>query len=218
MPTVKLSIEVPGDTWIGAISSAHDDAVFRVLTALVSDETGFGVLELETERPLEILAEMKAADTLKRVDLVSAGEDRAVVHIETADISLLEPLTTAGIPLETPIRIEDGTVVWEFRSPEDRLSSLDDQLRAAGLSYEVEHVRYDDGDGARSGPTLTDRQEEVFTAAYRLGFFEIPRDATVATVAAEAGVSKSTASDVLRRAIRNLAEWYVPQASHSTGS
>ena len=217
MPTVKLSIEVPGETWIGAISSAHDDAVFRVLTALVSDETGFGVLELETEHPLEILAEMKSSDTLKRVDLVSAGEDRAVVHIETADISLLEPLTTAGIPLETPIRIEDGTVVWEFRSPEDRLSSLDDQLRAAGLSYEVEHVRYDDG-RARSGPSLTDRQEEVFTAAYRLGFFEIPRDATVATVAAEAGVSKSTASDVLRRAIRNLAEWYVPQTSPSRGS
>lgn len=210
MPNVRLSLTVPEDTWIGRISRAYPTVDFRVLTAMVSEGTGFAVLEVGLGSPLSVLSDIEDQTALDRVDLISAAPDHTIVHIETAETSLLEPLATAGIPLETPIDIEDGTVVWTFTTPEDRLSTLDSRLRAAGLEFEVEYVKNGGTPTGLGGPELTDRQAEVFETAYRLGFFEIPRSVTVQAVADEAGVSKSTASDVLRRAIRNLAEWYVP--------
>lgn len=217
MPSVKLSLSVPEDTWIGTVSRAYPAATFRVLTAMVSNGTGFGVLEIGTETPLEILGDIEDDPDLDRVDLVSAAPDRTIVHIETVETTLLDPLTAAGIPLETPVRIEDGTVVWTFTAPEHRLSTLDASLRAAGFEYEVEYVRTGTAPNGFEGPDLTDRQTEVFETAFRLGFFEIPREATVAEVAEATGVSKSTASDVIRRATRNIAEWYVPAESAAEG-
>lgn len=217
MPSVKLSLSVPEDTWIGSVSRAYPAATFRVLTAMVSDGTGFGVLEIATETPLEILADVEEDPDLDRLDLISAAPDRTIVHIETGETTLLDPLTAAGIPLETPVRIEDGTVVWTFTAPEHRLSTLDASLRAAGFDYEVEYVRTGTAPNGFDGPDLTDRQAEVFETAYRLGFFEIPREATVAEVAGATGVSKSTASDVIRRATRNIAEWYVPDEQQVQG-
>jgi hypothetical protein len=213
MPTVRLSLSVPSDTWVGAVSRAYPDANFRVLTAMVSDATGYAVLEIGAASPLALLADIEDRSGVDRVDLLSASPDRTVLHIETGETSLLEPLTTAGIPLETPIRIEDGTVVWTFRTPDDRLSTLDSTLRAAGLEFEVESVRTDSPPEDPSSPDLTDRQAEVLATAFEAGYFEIPRGATVAEVADASGVSKSTASDVLRRAIRNLATWYLPADS-----
>lgn len=213
MPTVRLSLSVPSDTWVGAVSRAYPDANFRVLTAMVSDATGYAVLEIGAASPLALLADIEDRPGVDRVDLLSASPDRTVLHIETGETSLLEPLTTAGIPLETPIRIEDGTVVWTFRTPDDRLSTLDSSLRAAGLEFEVESVRTDSPPEDPGSPDLTDRQAEVLATAFEAGYFEIPRGATVAEVADASGVSKSTASDVLRRAIRNLATWYLPAES-----
>jgi predicted DNA binding protein len=60
------------------------------------------------------------------------------------------------------------------------------------------------------GPGLTARQAEVFEAAHRAGYFEIPREATLRDVAERTSVNKSTASETLRRAVRNLVEWYDP--------
>lgn len=217
MPNVKLSVTVPEDTWIGAVSRSYPDADFRVLTAMVNEGTGFAVLEVGMESPLGVLSDIEDRDALDRVDIISGAPDRTIVHLETSETALLDPLARAGIPLDTPIGIDDGTMVWTFRTPEDRLSTLDSTLRAAGLDFEVAYVRNDESARAIGGPALTDRQAEVFETAHRLGFFEIPREATVEAVAGEAGVSKSTASDVLRRAIRNLAEWYVPDGTEDRG-
>jgi hypothetical protein len=217
MPNVKLSLSVPEDTWIGAVSRAYPAVDFRVLTAMVRDGTGYAVLEVGVESPLGVLSDIEDRAALHRVDLISTAPERTIVHIETAETSLLDPLATAGIPLETPIDIEDGTVVWTFTTPEDRLSTLDARLQAAGLDFEVEYVRTGTAPAGVAGPELTDRQAEVFETAHRMGFFEIPRESTVQAVADEAGVSKSTASDVLRRAIRNLAEWYTPEAGATRG-
>ncbi|WP_436928455.1 helix-turn-helix domain-containing protein [Halosimplex halobium] len=61
----------------------------------------------------------------------------------------------------------------------------------------------DDGDG------LTDAQREAIRTAYRLGYFEIPRTATLDDVAAELGISASSCSERLRRAQTHLVETHV---------
>jgi hypothetical protein len=211
MPAVELSLSMPETTWIHDITTAYPTVDFRVLTILVSNGTGHGVVEVESTHPSEILVSLQDKADLAQVDLISVGNTRAVFQIETEETGILEPLTAAGVPLETPIHITDGTAQWEFTTSQDRLSSLSTHLEQSGLEYQVEYVGYDGPSTAATEPNLTDRQAEVFAAAYALGYFEIPRRASVEDVAAETGVTKSTASDTLRRAVRNLVEWYGPE-------
>lgn len=210
MPAVELFLSMPETTWIHDITTAYPTVDFRVLTILVSDGTGHAVVEVESTHPSEILVSLQGKADLAQVDLISVGNTRAVFQIETDETGILEPLTAAGVPLETPIHITDGTARWEFMTSQDRLSSLSTHLAEAGMEYQVEYVGYDGPSTAATQPNLTDRQAEVFAAAYELGYFEIPRTASVEDVAQETGVTKSTASDTLRRAVRNLLEWYGP--------
>ena len=215
MPAATLTIEMPAGTWIRDVSHSVPDTDFRVLTILVENGSGHAVLEVETASPSAILGRLQAREELTAVDLLSVGTDRAVIQIETEETRILEPFLAAGVPLETPLHIVDGVATWEFTTSQDRLSTLSSHLRESGLTYRVERV----GEGAETtnGPDMTPRQVEVFEAAHRAGYFEIPRGASVADVAARTSVTKSTASEILRRAVRNLVDWYDPVGDPTEG-
>ena len=61
-----------------------------------------------------------------------------------------------------------------------------------------------DGDAEPAGDGLSDRQHEALRTAYEMGYFEIPRDASLEAVAAELDISASAASERLRRAQTQL--------------
>ena len=63
-----------------------------------------------------------------------------------------------------------------------------------------------DGDPEPAGQGLTDRQDEALRIAYELGYFEIPRGASLDAVADELGISAASASERLRRAQTRLLE------------
>ncbi|WP_135366665.1 helix-turn-helix domain-containing protein [Halosimplex halophilum] len=62
---------------------------------------------------------------------------------------------------------------------------------------------YDRRGGTLVG-TLTDRQLVAMGTALRLGYYEVPRDATLADIADELNCAESTASVLLRRAERDI--------------
>jgi predicted DNA binding protein len=49
-------------------------------------------------------------------------------------------------------------------------------------------------------------------AALRAGYFELPRDCTLADVAATLDIDKSTASRVLRRGQTRIVKWFLTTA------
>jgi len=51
---------------------------------------------------------------------------------------------------------------------------------------------------------VTDRQLEVIRTAYELGYYEVPRRATMKDIAAEIGVEPATVSEHVQRAERNI--------------
>jgi predicted DNA binding protein len=53
---------------------------------------------------------------------------------------------------------------------------------------------------SRAATVLTDRQQEALLTAHELGYFEVPRSATLSDVAAELDVSPPSCSERLRRA------------------
>jgi hypothetical protein len=63
-----------------------------------------------------------------------------------------------------------------------------------------------DGESEPPGDGLTDRQHEALRTAYELGYFDIPRRASLETVADELDISASSVSERLRRAQTQLIE------------
>ncbi len=210
MPAVELTIEMPEGSWIAAVTRSFSETDFRVLTVLVNEGSGHAVLEVETAEPSAILGSLQSRPELTSVDLISVDSARGVFQIETLETGILEPFLSAGVPLETPIHIGNGVATWEFTTSQDRLSKLSTHLQESGMEYHVDRIGEENPNTKTNGPDLTDRQSEIFQTAHQLGYFEIPRDATIREVAETTGVSKSTASDTLRRAIRNVVGWYRP--------
>jgi hypothetical protein len=69
-----------------------------------------------------------------------------------------------------------------------------------------------DGDAKPPGDGLTGRQREALRIAYELGYFDVPRGASLADVGTELGISASAASERLRRAQTRLVEETVATA------
>ena len=78
--------------------------------------------------------------------------------------------------------------------PDDLQAVLDDL--PDGMGVEVRQIGEYDG---RVGGVLTDRQREALDAAWRVGYYEIPREGDIEAVATELDCAISTASDLLRR-------------------
>lgn len=90
-------------------------------------------------------------------------------------------------------RFPDEAEVDEFRS----------FLEERSLPYEVRRV-YDEDAATHREYDLTPGQREILLVGLEMGFFEVPRDATLPELADRLGVSSNSASQRLRRATRNL--------------
>lgn len=56
------------------------------------------------------------------------------------------------------------------------------------------------------GLGLTPPQRDVLRAAHRLGYFEVPRNVTMAEIAQEVGVSQQAVSERMRRGLRHVVD------------
>jgi predicted DNA binding protein len=119
--------------------------------------------------------------------------------------------------LDCPIadaRAEDGVLLLTLHLPElerlrDVVSALDGSAERVEVRYLVEGAARDDGASDRTlvdCGRLTDRQREVLRTAYRMGYFERPRDANARAVADALDISPSTFAEHLATAQRKLLE------------
>ncbi|MFB6281890.1 MAG: helix-turn-helix domain-containing protein [Haloferacaceae archaeon] len=196
MPTAKLDITLPESVWVRDVSVAHPDATFTVLAALGGDEEGVGLLEVGSDDPGDVLADVETADGVTAIEPLRVAEREALVQFETTEPRLLTVVQSSGIPLEPPVTIVDGTASLEVTASRDRLSALADQLDAVGMPFDVKYVRQT----VDAGELLTEGQREILTRAVDLGYYDTPRECTLTELADALGVAKSTASERLHRA------------------
>jgi predicted DNA binding protein len=89
----------------------------------------------------------------------------------------------------------------------EALSTLVETLRnRAEVGVDVLEIGEYDRRHGTVAAGLTDRQFEAVETATRLGYYAAPREASLATVAAELGIAEATASELLRRAESHLME------------
>lgn len=205
MPRARLTIDVPESVWVGQVSRAHPEATFRVLAALPEGDRGVGLVELSAPDIGAVAAAIDAQETVTDVAVLYRHENRATLQFETSDPLLLFPVQTAGVPLELPFDIRDGSATWELTVSRDRLSKLGEQLDAFGIRFQVDSIeRYVDPDRL-----LTDRQRRLLVEAVERGYYDTPRGCSLTELAEELEVAKSSVSETLHRAEGAVVKHYV---------
>lgn len=138
-------------------------------------------------------------------DRVDASDDRLLSRYRTTDTSLYEFVERSDLAPEYPVVVRNGWFDFDLTGTRAELDRVRTGLADGPLSFELQFVvGEDDTEGL-----LTDRQRDVLETAIRAGYFEVPRDATLAAVADELDVDKSTASTVLRRGEARLLKWHL---------
>lgn len=209
MPHAKLTIDIPGHTWIGDISADHPEALFQVVTSIPGEGTGIGLVRLVSTDPLPIITDIQTRDDVEDLELLWKHDDEALLQIQTANPLPLLPVWLAGVPLKMPFDIQNGTATWEVTTSTSRLSSLRDHLDDLGFGFAIEYVR--EIDASQADRLLTDRQQEVLMAAVEAGYYRSPRESTLGDVADALGVANATCSDVLHRVEGHIIHWFVEE-------
>lgn len=175
------------------------EAVHRV--ELLADDTGIMLAEARGD---QARYEALMDDSEYVHDYAVTGADGrwyAYVHFEALDRTreMLRHRRESEVMMEMPVEVSgDGTMELTFVGDE---SGFADAVPMAADSYDVEVVET----GSRSPQVddlfaaLTERQQEILDVAAEMGYYENPREATHADVAAAVDTSPSTVGEHLRK-------------------
>jgi DNA-binding CsgD family transcriptional regulator len=170
----------------------------------ISSRGSAAVLQVETAAPL-------ATDRLQALDPVSGWDE---VGTSRPTHGYVVEVTEPAFPTCIADRADDIVGTPEARFGDQVLSvtlvghqvaigEVLERYDALGLTPALERLgRYEATE--RTLDRLTARQREVLRTAYRVGYFEVPREGSAADVAAELDIGQSTVVEHLRRAERNL--------------
>ena len=196
MPRATLSLDLPDQVWISALSREFPDAEFTVLAAMPADDTGVGLVEISAAEIEPVVAAIDEYESVFSVTVLEAQPDRSLVQFETTEPLLLRTLSEAGIPLELPITITDGGVTVEVTAPRERLSELGTLLEQFGIAFDLVSVTQ----SVDTQSLLTAAQYDLLETAIERGYYDTPRTCTLTELAESVGLAKSTPSEKLHRA------------------
>ncbi|RQG96590.1 helix-turn-helix domain-containing protein [Natrarchaeobius chitinivorans] len=153
----------------------------------------------------ERLAELETPLT---VDVTDADGDGFYVYVREEPGELGEQLIGAFargslVPIPPLEYRMDLSVRFGLVGKSDDIQAA---LEAVPDGIETTVERVGEYRGGRAVETLTDRQREALRIARDLGYFAVPREASVEDVAAELGCAPGTAAEHLRKAERRVVE------------
>ena len=150
---------------------------------------------------------LSADPSVDEVTRLSTFDDEYLYEMEWIDqVRLLLHMLTNGEATILDAHGRDDR--WELRvlyPNRDHFSATHEFAEEHGMTFEVESIRSMDGEPAgRFG--LTDAQYEALVAAADVGYYEVPRAATLEELADDLGVSHQALSEQLRRGTDALLE------------
>lgn len=206
--TAQVRVQLPEDTWISDVSRQFSGATFRLLAGVRDDDGAVELGEVRADDPDAVGDAIDAHADVVWHQRLDADGDRLLSRYRTTETSFYEFVQQSDLPPEYPLVVRDGWFDLDVTATRAELERFRDGLADSPLAFELQSIV---GRDSTEG-LLTDRQREVLETALRMGYFEVPRDATLEAVAAELGVDKSTASGVLRRGEARVLK------AHLTGS
>jgi len=196
---------LPEDIWIAEVSTAFPDATLRLLTGVPKGDRALELGEVVADAPEPVVEAIRSHPDIAEYDLLHADDRRTIAQYEAVERRLYEFLWGSSLPPEFPLLVEDGEMEFDLTATRDQFEAFGASLDASGRQYDLLSVVHTDEDRS----LLTERQREGLTVALRRGYFEVPRECTLAELAADLGVDKSSASETIRRGTARVLEEFL---------
>jgi predicted DNA binding protein len=187
----------------GELVSLCRDAGLREVELLEDDGRG-GVTQIEVEDPLDE-DKLDDIDSVEDWDFISERDDSYFYLLE---VEALEMPETAAVDHDDLVGMCDPTVsdrgmLLSLVGSQEAIRNMLRNFEEAGIVPDLHRLcEYEGGQGTLDA--LTDRQLEVLKTAYNMGFYDVPREASIEDIAAEVGLNSGTVSEHLQRAERNI--------------
>lgn len=196
MIRARFRLTLASDIWAHEVSTSFPDATLRLLTGVPRGDRALELGEVRGPNAQTVTDAIRTHPDVFAYDELYADAERAIGQYEADERSLYEFLWESSLPPEFPIVVENGEMAFDVTASRAQFEAFGDALEASGRRYELLSVVHAD----RRASLLTDRQRECLAAAHRRGYFDVPKRCTLAELAADLGVDKSTASETIRRA------------------
>lgn len=214
-PFISRRMSIFGEFWVPAASFAFHDTfqqipelVIEIERVVATDEIltpYFWVSDISPDDFETVAYDDASIDRLRRLD---EYEEATLYRAEWTDRvdTLIYAYTHIGA---TILDAEGKRDEWMLRlrfDERDNLNGFNEYLQAENIPfelrrlYEISHPK----SGGQYG--LTPKQTEAMITAWEMGYFALPREATMAEVGKELGISPQSLSDRLRRAQNALIE------------
>ncbi len=160
----------------------------------------------------DYLTALDAVDTIRKYDITPVNDSNFYIYLKETVCEhshrFRELFVNTDILVVSPIEYgAEGEMIVEAVGDAEDLQTI-----VAGLPnpLSVSVNQLSEYDACQETPvaSLTDRQREVLLIARDLGYYEIPRQASVREVANQLDCSKSTAANHLRKAEARLVALY----------
>lgn len=222
MLTAKVCVTFEGD-WTAELGQYDVSAEF--LASRFRDDRYIGLLAVETDRFDSVVDIIRDHPTIVSVEAVerSQREDgwtsgTLFIRGRPQEATPLQRILAEGfLPLRSA-SLENGRECFDLL-----LSDREELARATAILEEfgpVDLQRVSTGFRREIVPSRTEwqailltmpsRRREILNAAIDNGYYEIPRGITLDELAAGQGITKSTASDHLRKAEKEVLEFLLP--------
>jgi hypothetical protein len=202
------------ELWVGSVSQSFPDASLRLLAAAPVGDRTMELGEARGGDPRAVAEAIRDHPDVLDYELLHCDDERMLSKYETHDQALFEFLGGSSLLPEFPLVVENGVMSFGITASQQEFSEFGDRLDDSGLRYELVSVVHRDD---AAGGALTDRQRECLDVAWRMGYFEVPRDCTLAEVADSLDVDTSTVSETIRRGTARVLEQFMMERRRSPG-
>ena len=188
---------------IGELITLCRSAGLRGFEELECQPAG-AVIRVELEAQLDE-DQLQALDYVHWWERVSPSDNTQQYIVSFTAPNLSETITDHADELVGTCdpEMSDRGATLSFVGSHEAIRGTVHEYRSVGASPELRKLSAYRGD-EQPLDKLTDRQHEVIQAAYEMGYYEVPREASTEDVAAELDVDPSTVAEHLQRAERNL--------------
>jgi hypothetical protein len=183
----------------------------RLLEYAPPGEDGLGTFLFHVEGPVDpYRSAIDAVSTIREYEISSCPDETFYLYVREElppeAVDFVSAFAQPGLVGVMPIEYRaDGTVRVTAVGPAERLQDAVDET-PDGMDVEVLEVGEYDARRLDAGNDLTDRQFEAVAAAVETGYYETPREGTVADVGERIDCAPGTAAELLRRAERSVME------------
>ncbi len=222
MLTAKVCVQYEND-WTAEL--ANHDVFGEFIASTFRNNRYIGMLAIEARDCDAVFEVIRAHDSVTTLDVIERyhtrdGRAAATVLLRgrLPEVTPLQALMYEGYLPIGPTQLADGYECFDLLLSDRReLSKAIDFLSDFG-EVTVERITQDfrrevmpsRAEWQELLASIPPRQREFLNKASELGYFEIPREVTLEEIADEMGITKTTASNHLRKAERQLVEFVLP--------